>query len=130
MPPRPRADYALLTVLEHLGTDPDALNAEWADFVGDESTVHAFEVPTGAPTDAYVELQAYDVGSFGHEILINGEALTGFDVPPASGWQQWMDAVTGASIRQGENTLQVVRGPERDEFAVGNVVVHWRDGSR
>jgi hypothetical protein len=130
MSPAARADYALVTVLEHLGTDPDGLHADWADFVGDASTVHTFEVETTTPTDAYVELQAYDVGSFGHEILINGEPLTGFDVPPARGWQQWMDAVTGASLHEGENTVQVVYGGERDEFAVGTAVVHWRDGSQ
>jgi hypothetical protein len=62
MPSRQRADCALIPILEHLGTDPDALNAEWADFAGDASTVHTFEVRSGLPTDAYVELQAYDGG--------------------------------------------------------------------
>jgi hypothetical protein len=122
-----RSDYALLSVLEHLGADPGALNLDWAEFVGDESTVQRFEVGTRDPTDAYIELQAYDVGAFGHEILVNGEPLSGFDLPPAEGWQLWMDAVTGAGLREGENTVQVVRDPDSgDEFAVGNLIVHWR----
>jgi hypothetical protein len=39
-----------------------------------------------------------------------------------------MDAVTGAALHEGENTVQIVHGEERDEFAVGNVVIHWREG--
>ena len=80
------------------------------------------------PTDVYVELQAYDVGAFGHEILLNGDPLTGFDVPPAEGWQYWMDAVTEQELRTGENTLRIRRDTDTDDaFAVGNVVVNWRE---
>jgi hypothetical protein len=120
----PHADYALVTMLEHLGEDPAALGVDWAEFVGEASTVETFEVH-GDPTDAYVQLQVYDVGTYGHEILVNGEPLTGFDIPPSRGWQVWLDAVTGPGLRSGENTVQVVRGDD-DEFAVGTVVVHWR----
>ncbi|MFC5136538.1 MULTISPECIES: DUF7383 domain-containing protein [Haloferacaceae] len=126
----PHTDYALVTVLEHLGEDPDALNIEWAEFVGDASTLHTFEVTTTNPLDAYFEVQLYDVGTFGHEVLVNGEPLTGFDLPPSDGWQLWMDAVTDAMLQQGENTVQIVRdGESDDEFAIGNVVVHWRSES-
>jgi hypothetical protein len=123
-------DYALVTVLEHLGEDPDALNIEWAEFAGDASTLQTFDVTTTKPLDAYFEIQLYDVGTFGHEVLVNGEPLTGFDLPPSDGWQLWMDTVTGAMLQQGENTVQVVRDSESDdEFAIGNVIVHWRSES-
>ena len=122
-----RANYALVTVLEQLGPSADALDVPWADFAGDRSSVGEFTAPAGA-TDVYVELQAYDVGAFGHEILLNGDPLTGFDVPPAEGWQYWMDAVTEQELRAGENTLRIRRDTDTDDaFAVGNVVVNWRE---
>jgi hypothetical protein len=50
------------------------------------------------------------------------------DVPPAEGWQYWMDAVTEQDLAAGENTLQVRRDRSTDDaFAVGNVVVNWRE---
>ena len=126
----PHTDYALVTFLEHLGEDQDELDREGVDFVGDASTLHTFEVTTTNPLDAYFEIQLYDVGTFGHELLVNGEPLTGFDLPPSDGWQLWMDTVTGAMLQQGENTVQIVRdGESDDEFAIGNVIVHWRSES-
>ncbi|WP_255196525.1 DUF7383 domain-containing protein [Halorarius litoreus] len=121
----PHTDYALVTMLEQFGDDPDALDLEWAAFVGDASTVHTFEVTTPNPRDGYIEVQAYDVGTYGHEIRINDEPLTGFDIPPAKGWQLWMDTVTGARLQQGTNTIQILREAP-DAFAIGNVVIHWR----
>lgn len=128
MSDRYRANYTLVDFQEHLGTDADALNVPWAEFAGNRSSAHEFVVPTADPRDAYLELQAYDVGEYGHDILLNGESLTGFDIPPDNGWQYWMDSVTGASLREGENTLRVLRDPEStDEFVVGSVTVHWRE---
>ena len=122
-----RANYALVTVLEQFGPAADALDVPWAEFAGDDSEVYEFEVPAEA-TDAYLELQAYDVGTFGHEIVLNGEPLSGFDVPPAEGWQYWMDAVTEQELRAGTNTLQIQRDTaNEDAFAVGNVVVNWKE---
>jgi hypothetical protein len=122
-----RANYALVTVLEQLGPSADALDVPWAEFAGDKSSIYEFSVPADA-TDAYLELQAYDVGSFDHEVLLNGEPLSGFDLPPAEGWQYWMDAVTEERLRAGENTLQVRRDTASgDAFAVGNVVVNWKE---
>ncbi|ELZ28004.1 hypothetical protein C474_15924 [Halogeometricum pallidum JCM 14848] len=128
MADRYRANYALLPILEQLGPDGDGLDVPWATFAGDRTSEHEFTVPVDATTDAYVELQAYKVGTYGHEILLNGEPLTGFDVPPAEGWQYWMDAVSGGELRKGENTLRIRRdASEDDSFAVGNVVVHWKE---
>jgi len=120
------ANYALVTFGEHLGGDEDALHVPWAEFVGDQSSERTFTVPTDDPADAFVLLQAYDVGAFGHEILINGESLSGFDIPPAEGWQAWMDAVTGADLTEGKNTVRVRRGSgTRDDFVVGALTVNW-----
>ncbi|WP_255150493.1 DUF7383 domain-containing protein [Halorarius halobius] len=125
---RHRANYALLPVLEHLGPDSGSLDVPWATFVGDRSSRLTFSVPTADPTDAYLELQAYDVDTYGHEIHVNGTALSGFDVPPGDGWQLWLDAVTDADLHAGENEVRVHRDTaSEDAFAVGNVVVHWRE---
>ena len=122
-----RANYALVTVLEQLGPSADALDVPWAEFAGDSSEVYEFDVPAGS-TDAYLEIQAYDVGTFGHEIVLNGQPLSGFDVPPAEGWQYWMDVVTEQELQTGRNTLQIRRDTSsRDAFAVGNVVVNWKE---
>lgn len=121
-----RANYALVHLGEQLGPDESALDVPWAEYAGDETTEHTFEVPAD-PTEAYLELQAYEVGAFGHEIYLNGEPVTGFDIPPADGWQYWMDAVTGAELTAGENTIRVVRDDVHDNFAIGNVVINWKE---
>ena len=122
-----RANYALCYFGELLGPHESALDVPWAEFAGNRTTKVTFEIPA-EPTDPYLELQAYEVGAFGHEILVNDQSLSGFDIPPADGWQQWMDAITGVDLRVGENTLQVVRDSDsEDSFVVGNVVVHWKE---
>ncbi|MFB6096630.1 MAG: hypothetical protein ABEJ74_04510 [Haloferacaceae archaeon] len=122
-----RANYALLPVLEQLGPS-ERLELPWAEFAGNRSSLLEFEVPIEAPIDPYVEVQVYDVGEYGHEILVNGESLTGFDLPPGEGWQQWLDAVTGPELTAGTNTVQIHRDTTADDaFAVGNVVVHWKE---
>ena len=99
----------------------------------DEATV-TFSLPhddlpaTDDVTDAYVQLQAYDVGTYGHDIRLNEQSLSGFDIPPSQGWQSWMDTITGTALQEGENTLQFVREADsNDSFVVGNVVVNWRE---
>lgn len=123
-----RANYALINVQEHLGVDADALSVPWAEFVGNRSTEYTFTVPNGPVVDPYIEFQIFDIGAYGHEILVNGDALSGFDIPPASGWQYWMDTVTGANIVEGQNTLRFARDSSTDDdFVVGSVTVHWRE---
>jgi hypothetical protein len=123
-----RANYATVYVGAQLGPDGRTLDLDWATVAGDATEAYAFDVPTPKPTDAYVGIQAFDVGTYGHEIQVNGEALSGFDIPPNDGWQYWVDTLTGATLREGENTLQIVRDDEtRDSFAVGTVTVHWKE---
>lgn len=122
-----RADYRLLEVREHLGENPGALDVPWADFVGDRSSEQTFRVPTDAVTGPYLELQAYGVDAYGHDIVINGTPLSGFDVPPGDGWQYWMTRIQAPDLREGDNWLRIHRDADtHDEFVVGTVTVNWR----
>jgi hypothetical protein len=125
---RTYANYAMTFVGAQLGPDERDLDVEWAGFVGDRTPTYEFHVPTAAARDAYVGLQAFDVGEYGHEILINGEALSGFDIPTGDGWQYWIDSLARVSLAEGTNTLRIARDTTtEDSFAVGNVVVHWKE---
>lgn len=128
MTDRTRANYALVDVEEHLGENRRELDVPWADFVGDRSSEHTFRVPAETTIDPYVGVQAFEVGEYGHEIYVNGEPLSGFDVPPAEGWQYWVDRITGTALREGENTVCVERDTETDDgFAIGTLGVHWKE---
>ncbi len=128
MAERYRANYAVLSVLEQLGPTDDGLDVPWADFAGNRSSKQEFVVPTDDPIDPYLEIQVFDVGTFGHEIMIDGEPLTGFDMPPGEGWQYWMDTITDRTLIAGDNTLQIRRDKSTDDsFAVGTVVVNWKE---
>ncbi|WP_336001014.1 DUF7383 domain-containing protein [Halorientalis halophila] len=128
MSERYRADYRLLNVREHLGEKPEALDVPWAEFAGDESTTQTFRVPTDDVIDPYLELQVYGVDAYGHDVVINDQSLSGFDLPPCEGWQYWMVRVSVPALRQGENSLCVRRDPDtHDEFVVGTVTVNWRE---
>jgi hypothetical protein len=123
-----RANYATLFMGVQLAPDGRALDLDWATNVGDATDAYEFEVPVDDPQDAYVGLQAFDVADYGHEIEVNGERLTGFDIPPNDGWQYWMDTLTGTELHGGTNSLRIHRDPEsRDAFAVGTVTVHWKE---
>ena len=125
---RTRANYASVHVGAQLAPEGRALNLEWADDAGDRTDAYEFEVATADPRDAFLGVQAFDVGEYGHELLLNGEALSGFDIPPNEGWQYWVDSVTGATLTEGTNTLEVARDEgTRDAFAVGTVWVHWQE---
>jgi hypothetical protein len=128
MAERYRANYAVLSVLEQLGPSSDGLDVPWADFAGNRSSKQEFVVPTDDPIDPYLEIQVFDVGTFGHEILVDGDPLTGFDMPPGEGWQYWMDTITDRRLIAGDNTLQIRRDKSTDDsFAVGTVVVNWKE---
>ena len=121
------ADYATVSVQELLADDETALDLPWASFVGNRGDGHTFSLPAAAPVDPYLEIQAFDVSEYGHEIVLNGESLSGFDIPPAAGWQYWMDTIPESPLRTGDNTLRFERdATTSDAFAIGSVIVHWR----
>ncbi|SDM05024.1 hypothetical protein SAMN04487949_0652 [Halogranum gelatinilyticum] len=123
-----RANYATVYVGAQLAPEGHSLDLEWATDAGDETDAFEFTVPTDEPTDAYIGLQAFDVAEYGHEILVNGEPLGGFDIPPNEGWQYWVDTLSGATLHEGTNTVQFRRNAEgTDAFAVGTVTVHWKE---
>lgn len=123
-----RANYATVFVGSHLHPSDETLDLDWAEDVGDETDAFEFEVPTDEPREAYLGLQAFDVGEYGHEIQINGESLSGFDLPPNEGWQYWVDTIVGAELVAGPNTIQILRDQSgADAFAVGTVTVHWKE---
>jgi hypothetical protein len=123
-----RANYATLYMGVQLAPEGRALDLDWATNVGDLTEAYEFEVPTDDAEDAYVGLQAFDVGDYGHEIEVNDEALTGFDIPPNEGWQYWMDTLTGVELHAGTNTVRIRRDADsRDAFAVGTVAIHWKE---
>jgi hypothetical protein len=123
-----RANYTTVYVGAQLGPEGADLGLEWAETVGDATEEFEFDVPGPDPREAYVGIQAYDVGTYGHEIQLNGASLSGFDVPPNDGWQYWVDTVTGATLDQGTNALRIVRDADtRDAFAVGTVTIHWKE---
>lgn len=128
MSERFRSNYALLDFSEMLGPHAEAMDVEWAEFAGDQSSELDFEVPTAGARDGYVTIQALDVSEYSHEVVVNGESLSGFDLPPCEGWQTWMDVVSGVELVEGTNTLQFLRDDEtRDAFVVGSVRVTWRE---
>jgi hypothetical protein len=111
-----------------LAPEGRSLALDWATNVGDITERYEFEVPTDDARDAYVGLQAFDVGDYGHEIEVNGTPLTGFDIPPNEGWQYWVDTLTGIDLQAGTNTVRIRRDPDsRDAFAVGTVTIHWKE---
>lgn len=128
MTERTRANYALCEFGEHLGEHRNGLDVPWAEFVGNRSSERTFGVPTARTIDPYIGLQAFDVDEWAHEILINGDPLSGFDVPPADGWQYWADRITGGTLREGENTVRIVRDTDTDDgFVIGTLAVHWKE---
>jgi hypothetical protein len=123
-----RANYATVNVGAQLGPEEFGLDLDWATNAGDATALHEFEVSTADPREALVGVQAFDVEFYGHEIELNGDALSGFDIPPQEGWQYWVDTVAGASLRRGTNTVRIRRDrTTMDRFAIGTVVVHWKE---
>jgi hypothetical protein len=128
MTQRTRANYALVDIEEHLGENRRELDVPWAEFVGDRSGTYTIEVPAAESIDPYVGVQAFAVGAYGHEIYVNDEPLSGFDLPPAEGWQYWIDRITGTVLEEGENTVSIGRDTETDDgFAIGTLGVHWKE---
>jgi hypothetical protein len=122
-----RANYTTVYVGAELAPEGRSLGLDWATDAGDGTEPFEFEVAASEPRDPLVGIQAFDVGEYGHEIVVNDESLSGFDVPPNEGWQYWVDTVTGATLHEGTNTVRIERDADTDDaFAVGTLTVQWR----
>jgi hypothetical protein len=124
-----RADFEVINFWEHLGDKKGDINTS-AKFVGDQSTVRSFYIgqrPLGA---GFVTLQLFDIQNSGHHIKINGQELAGMDIPKhpaADRWLTWTDTIESGILRQGSNTIQIVRTSSGDNFIVRSVIVNWRE---
>ena len=122
----PKANFAVIKFNEHLGDKVGDLNTTLT-FVGNQSTVREFDIP-GTPIDSgYVVTQVADVETNNHEIRINGVNLPGVDIPPTGSRirRDFLDVIEPDMLREGRNTIQIVRASGGDNFVVWSVVVHW-----
>lgn len=83
---------------------------------------------TQAPIDdAYLLITAHNVSHQSHEIRINNQPLSGWDIPIHNpGWQTWMDRIQPGILKTGMNSITIVRSAD-DDFTVKDIVVNWRE---
>ena len=124
-----RADFEIVRFNSHLGDKAGDLNVNWATFHGNQTPVKNFYIGQKPSADAYVLIQAYDVESSNHEIVINGVSLGGFDIPTTDEyrWQTWMDVIESGILKQGNNTIQIKRAGGGDNFVIAHVAIPWRE---
>lgn len=122
------SDFTMLYFGEHLGPNEADLPVQRAAFVGNQTSAKHFTVDNQPATEAYMLLQTLHVGVFSHRILINGQALEGYQLPQHQGWATWMVGIPDGILRHGANTLQILRDTDTDDsFAVAHVAIHWRE---
>ena len=82
----------------------------------------------GTPIDdGYLLITAHNVTHQDHQIFINNQELSGFDIAMhSSGWQTWMDRIPAGVLQSGTNSIMVVRTFD-DDFTTKDIVVHWRE---
>ena len=113
MTERRHSNHARIAILEQLGPQEDPA-LPWATFGGDRTDAYTFSVPTAEAADAYIQLQLYDVDTYGHEILLNGDPLDGFDLPPADDSDGVDDTERGDDTEPARITAIAVRRRRRD----------------
>jgi hypothetical protein len=122
------SDFTIIPFSEHLGPNESDLEASWATFVGNQTSVKTFNIDNPPQGEAYLLIQTLHVGVFSHRIFINGVGLNGYNLPAHEGWSTWMVPIQEGVLLHGANTLQIMRDDGSDDsFVVGNVVVHWRE---
>jgi len=132
-----QADFRIVNFNEHLGNNVGDLKVPAGfgsfNFKGNMSTVKSFVIDNPpVPNEAYLLIQTFDVNDPGHKIRINGVDLPLEDLPshPAENkWQTGMKKITGTTLKQGVNTIQIIRAAGGDNFLIGDVVVHWRESA-
>lgn len=124
-----RADYEVIPFWEHLGDKAGDISTP-ARFVGDQTTERNFYVGQRPVGLGYITLQLFDVHDSGHHIKINGQELGGTDIRKhgvSDHWFTWTDIIESGILRQGNNTIQIVRTGGGDNFIVDSVIVNWRE---
>ncbi|NOK58636.1 MAG: hypothetical protein GFH27_549279n442 [Chloroflexi bacterium AL-W] len=83
-----------------------------------------------AEDPGYLLITVRSVDTASHRIQINGQDLSGFDIPEAPGdsnaWLTYMDRIQPNVLRGGTNNLQITR-VGNDNFLVKDMVIHWRE---
>ena len=124
-----KANFEVIWFYQHLGDNDGDLptNAQWEGDATSERVFHIEGRPTGT---GYITLQVYDVEQNDHQIKINGRFLPGYDIRPSGTktWATWTDVIEHDVLRQGRNTIQIVRNrSDHDNFIIDNVIVHWKE---
>ena len=62
-----------------------------------------------------------------HEIRVNGATVPWPGIPPTGSRKRedFLNVIEPDMLREGRNTIQIVRAKGGDNFIVWNVVVHW-----
>ena len=80
--------------------------------------------------DGYLLITVRSVDTANHSIQINGQHLSGFDIPMPPGdsdaWFTYMDRIQPNALHGGTNNVQITR-VGNDNFVVKDLVVHWRE---
>jgi len=80
----------------------------------------------------YLLITVRSVDSDSHRIFINSKELLGWDIPlpPANSdaWFTYMDRIDPGVLQAGGNSIRITRSGN-DDFAVRDVVVHWREAA-
>lgn len=78
----------------------------------------------------YLLITVRSVDLESHEIQINDQNLSGFDIPLPPGnsnaWLTYMDRIQPNVLKGGSNNIQITR-VGNDDFVVKDIVVHWRE---
>ena len=125
------ANFAVVNFNEHLGNSVDDLNAPGFTFTGNQTSARNFNI-SGAPIGTgYLIVQTLDVQNEGHRILINGGDLPGQDLvrTQVNRWQDVMDTIPEGFLRQGNNSIQIIRASGGDNILIGAMVIHWQEQS-
>jgi hypothetical protein len=122
-----RSDFRIVNISAHFGDNAGDIDTP-LPFVGNQKSV-TFTID-GQPREGYLLLNTFDVDSTRHRVQINGTDLPGSELVQNSGanrWQTRMDAISSDILKNGENTLTILRATGSDNFLVDRIIVHWRE---
>jgi hypothetical protein len=116
-----RADFAIVSFQEHLGDGKEEAVFEGLAFVGVRSSEKEFAIE-GVPFGrGYIALQLAFVEEPRPEVFLNGERVG------ASSYQHGVTIFGENLLKRGTNTIQIGRADGGDDFAIHDVVIHWRE---